>query len=150
MISSCAPSRWSTRSPGARWACAPLQIGAEMYGSTAVDADLEIQRLLCAALKLAQLKDLRLDIGHVAVFRSIAHAAEIGTEQEGRLFEALQKKDLPELKSLSRKLDAKTRVALPLLPELYGGAELPDPARNRLPHHPHADPALKNTRSRPH
>ncbi|HEX9431255.1 MAG TPA: ATP phosphoribosyltransferase regulatory subunit, partial [Burkholderiales bacterium] len=58
----------------------PIQIGAELYGSAAVDADLEIQRLLCAALKLAQLKDLRLDIGHVAVFRSIAHAAEIGTE----------------------------------------------------------------------
>src|SRR5256886_9387156 len=36
----------------------PIQIGAERYGAAAVDADLEIQRLLCAALKLAQLRDL--------------------------------------------------------------------------------------------
>jgi ATP phosphoribosyltransferase regulatory subunit len=125
----------------------PIQIGAELYGSTAVDADLEIQRLLCAALKLAQLKDLRLDIGHVAVFRSIAHAAGIGTEQEGELFEALQKKDLPELKSLSRKLDAKTRAALTLLPELYGGAEVLDTAEKRLPKLPQVATALKTLRA---
>src|SRR5438105_14870755 len=66
----------------------PIQIGAEIYGSGGDAADLEIQKLLCEALQLAQLKDLRLDIGHVAVFRSIAHGAEVGAEQEGHLFEA--------------------------------------------------------------
>src|SRR5438132_6848372 len=53
----------------------PIQIGAEIYGEPGVSADLEIQRLLCEALKLAKLRDLRLDIGHVAVFRAIAQAA---------------------------------------------------------------------------
>jgi ATP phosphoribosyltransferase regulatory subunit len=111
----------------------PIQIGAEIYGSAGVDADLEIQKLLCDALKLAKLSDVRLDIGHVAVFRSIAHAAKIGAELEGQLFEALQKKDLPSLRELSRKLDAKTRAALQLLPELYGGAEVLDAAGKKLP-----------------
>src|SRR2546423_8592096 len=45
----------------------PIQIGAELYGSAAVDADLEIQKLLCAALEVAKLSGTRLDIGHVAV-----------------------------------------------------------------------------------
>src|SRR5947199_292968 len=63
----------------------PLQIGAEIYGAAGVDADLEVQKLLCDALKLARLSDLRLDIGHVAVFRSIAQAAKLGAELEGQL-----------------------------------------------------------------
>src|SRR6478609_10385160 len=56
----------------------PIQIGAEMYGNSGPQSDLEIQRLLCDALKLAGMKDLRLDVGHVAVFRSIAQAANVG------------------------------------------------------------------------
>jgi ATP phosphoribosyltransferase regulatory subunit len=96
----------------------PIQIGAEMYGAGGAEADLEIQRLLCDALKLAKLRDVRLDIGHVAVFRSIAHSAKVGAELEGDLFLGLQKKDLPALRSLSKKLDKTTRDALLLLPEL--------------------------------
>ena len=111
----------------------PIQIGAELYGGAGADADLEIQRLLCAALKLARLKDVRLDIGHVGVFRSIARLAKIGPELESELFEALQKKDMPLLKSLSKGLDAKNRSALTLLPELYGGPEVLGAAEKRLP-----------------
>jgi len=69
------------------------------------------------------------------------------SELEGELFEALQKKDLPELKSLSRKLDAKTRAALTLLPELYGGAEVLDTAEKRLPKLPQVATALKTLRA---
>jgi ATP phosphoribosyltransferase regulatory subunit len=125
----------------------PIQVGAEIYGNAAVDADLEIQKLLCEALKLAKLSDLRLDVGHVAVFRSIAHAAKLGAELEGRLFEALQKKDLPELRSLSKKFDAKTRAALLLLPELYGGAEVLDAAEKKLPNLPELAKALNTLRA---
>jgi ATP phosphoribosyltransferase regulatory subunit len=125
----------------------PIQIGAEIYGADGVDADLEIQKLLCDALKLAKLGDLRLDIGHVAVFRSIAHAGKVGPELEGELFEALQKKDLPALRQLSRKLEAKTRAALELLPELYGGAEVLDTAEKKLPRLPELGRALKTLRA---
>jgi ATP phosphoribosyltransferase regulatory subunit len=125
----------------------PIQLGAEMYGAAGVDADLEIQRLLCDALRLAKLRDVRLDIGHVAVFRSIAHAAKVGSELEGALFEALQKKDRPELAKLSRALDRKHRAALELLPELYGGAEVLDEAAKRLPRLPALTRALKTLRA---
>src|SRR5216110_3652593 len=44
----------------------PIQIGAEIYGGAGVDADLEIQKLLCAALALAgrsgKLGGARMDI----------------------------------------------------------------------------------------
>ena len=74
-----------------------------------------------------------MDVGHVAVFRSLVQAADIGHELEVELFEALQKKDVPALKTLTRRTDAKTRAALLLLPDLYGGAEVLDLAEKKLP-----------------
>src|SRR5207237_10889708 len=53
----------------------PIQIGAEMYGAPGAEADLEILRLLCNALQLARVRNARIAIGHVAVFRSLARAA---------------------------------------------------------------------------
>ena len=125
----------------------PIQIGAEMYGAPGAEADLEIQKLLCEALKLARLRDVRLDIGHVAVFRSIAFAAKVSTELEGELFTALQKKDLPALRSLSKKLNKTTREALLLLPELYGDADVLDTAEKRLPRLGEVSKALKTLRA---
>jgi ATP phosphoribosyltransferase regulatory subunit len=122
-----------TRPLGASATREPIQIGAELYGDAGVAADLEILQLLCQALELAGVRNARVDIGHVAVFRAIAQAAEIGGELERELFEALQKKDVPALRGLTRKMDAKTREALLLLPELYGGAEVLELAENKLP-----------------
>jgi ATP phosphoribosyltransferase regulatory subunit len=111
----------------------PIQIGAEIYGHAGVASDLEIQALLCEALKIAGAKGVRMDVGHVAVFRALVRAAGVDHEREVSLFEALQQKDVPTLKSLTRKLDAKTRGAVLLLPELYGGQEVLSLAERKLP-----------------
>ena len=125
----------------------PIQIGAEVYGHAGVETDLEVQRLLCKALALARVKKVRMDIGHVAVFRGIVRAAGVGTELEAELFEALQKKDLPSLKGLTRGLEAKTRAALLLLPELYGDAEVLGLAEKKLPGIPEVKRALATLRA---
>ncbi len=122
-----------TRPAGQSATREPIQIGAEVYGHASVESDLEVQRLLCRALGLARVKKVRLDIGHVAVFRAIVHAAKAGTELEADLFAALQKKDLPALRGMTKGLDAKWRAALLLLPELYGGAEVLALAEKKLP-----------------
>jgi ATP phosphoribosyltransferase regulatory subunit len=109
----------------------PIQIGAELYGEARVEADLEILQLLCQALELARVPNARIDIGHVAVFRSLA--AELDRDLEAELFAALQRKDVPALKELTRGIGAKTREALLLLPELYGGPEVLDTAEKKLP-----------------
>ena len=121
----------------------PIQIGAEMYGDGAVAADVEVQSLLCDALAAAGMRGVRLGIGHVAVFRSIAAKLP----GEGDLFEALQKKDLPALRTLTRGLNAKTRDALLLLPELYGDAKVLDEAAKKLPKLPGLDKALGTLRA---
>jgi len=124
----------------------PIQIGAELYGESGVEADLEILQLLCQALEVAGVRSARVDIGHVAVFRAIAQGAHIPPQDEATLFEALQRKDVPALKALTGKLEAKTRDALLLLPELYGGAEVLELAEKKLPKLPELTRALGTLR----
>jgi ATP phosphoribosyltransferase regulatory subunit len=124
----------------------PIQVGAEMYGEAGVAADVEMLELLCQALRIAGARNVRVDIGHVAVFRAIAHAAKVGAEREAELFEALQRKDVPALKELTKGLATASRSALLLLPNLYGGVEVLDEAEKRLPRAPQVKSALATLR----
>ena len=135
-----------TRPAGPAATREPIQIGAELYGEAGVEADLEILQLLCQALELAGVRSARVDIGHVAVFRALAQSARIAPEAEAELFEALQKKDVPGLRILTKAVDAPTREALLLLPELYGGSEVLDLAQSKLPKLPELTRALGTLR----
>ena len=136
-----------TRPAGPAATREPIQIGAEIYGHAGVASDLEVQRLLVRALALARVRRPRLGIGHVAVFRALVRAARIGEAEEAALFQALQRKDLPELRQLTRGLGAQAREALLLLPELYGGAEVLRVASRRLPRLPAIARALATLRA---
>src|ERR1700675_3986910 len=97
----------------------PLQIGAEIYGHAGIESDLEIQRLLAQSLTLCRLPNVRLDIGHVAVFRALAQRGGVSAGLEADLFAGLQAKDVSVLRTLTKGLDKATRSAILLLPELY-------------------------------
>ncbi|MCL4799102.1 MAG: ATP phosphoribosyltransferase regulatory subunit [Burkholderiales bacterium] len=120
----------------------PLQIGAEIYGHAGIESDLEIQRLLRAALGACEVPDLRMDVGHVGVFRAIARRGAVDRATESELLDVLQAKDGPGLADLTASCDATTRDALRLLPELYGGAEVLERARRELPQWPEIGAAL--------
>ncbi|SEN08403.1 ATP phosphoribosyltransferase regulatory subunit [Nitrosomonas marina] len=111
----------------------PLQVGAELYGHGGMESDIEIQQLMLACLAIAGLNQVHLDLGHVAVFRGIIKNANISSEMEAELFTVLQAKDISALKEICRKLKQSTREALLLLPELYGGIEILQEAKKRLP-----------------
>jgi ATP phosphoribosyltransferase regulatory subunit len=113
-----------------------LQIGAELYGHAGPESDIEIQTLMLRALQAAGLKGIHLDLGHVSVFRALVTRASVAPEREAELFRVLQAKDVPALRELSAGLDTKTREALLLLPQLYGGPEVLATARQRLPAYP--------------
>ena len=120
----------------------PLQIGAEIYGHAGVESDVEIQALMVSALRAAGVNDLYLDLGHVAVFRSLIRHGRVDRDLESELFRVLQSKDIPTLRELVAPLDAKLRDALLLLPELYGGLSILQEARRRLPDFPDVRQAL--------
>jgi ATP phosphoribosyltransferase regulatory subunit len=122
----------------------PLQIGAEIYGHRGIESDVEIQTLMMKVLKTAHIDRVYLDIGHVAVFRSLVNRARVAPGLEAELFRAMQAKDVPVLRELTRKLDRGSREALVLLPELYGGPEVLAQARRRLPGHAEIRAALRD------
>jgi len=113
----------------------PLQIGAELYGHAGLESDLEIQQLMIKCLAISGLDRLHLDLGHVAVFRSIIKSAAISQELETELFAILQAKDIAALKEACGSLKKSTREALLLLPEFYGDKNILQNARKRLPSH---------------
>src|SRR5512145_2518468 len=111
----------------------PLQIGAELYGHAGVESDVEIQSLMVGALRVAGVSELRVDLGHVGVFRALMTRFGVPAELESELFQVLQIKDISTLRELARGLDTQLAAALLLLPRLYGGAQVLEEARRRLP-----------------
>ena len=97
-----------------------LQIGAELYGHSGLESDLEIQQLMLQSLGLLGISGVHLDLGHVAVFRALVNHAELDKELEAELFVTLQSKDSAALQALTQPLDTALRNALLALPSLYG------------------------------
>ncbi len=124
----------------------PIQLGAELYGYAGIEADLEAIRLLAAALETAGTPASRIDIGHVGVFRALANAAGLDTNDEAKILQLMQVKDIPSLRDCCAKLAEPYRSALMRLPELYGGADLLDAAAHELPALPEISSALETMR----
>jgi ATP phosphoribosyltransferase regulatory subunit len=120
-----------------------LQIGAELYGHSGLESDLEIQQLMLQSLALLGVADVHLDLGHVSVFRALVNHAGLDKELENELFAVLQSKDSAALQTLVQPLDAVLRGALLALPALYGDcAEVLARARKLLPDYPEIHAAL--------
>lgn len=122
----------------------PLQIGAELYGHAALEADLEVIRLLAGALGRCGIKVSRFDLGHVAVFRALAKLAGLAPDAEEELFGALQGKDVPVVRELLSRVADPVRSALLALPELYGDRQVLARAAKTLPALPEITAALSD------
>ena len=120
----------------------PLQVGAELYGHSGLESDLEVQRLMLQCLAVSGVSTIHLDLGHVAVFRGLIKGADISYELETELYAVLQAKDVSTLQELCVNLQKQTREALLLLPELYGDHKVLADAASRLPDYPEIRSAL--------
>ncbi len=107
------------------------QVGAELYGHSGVESDAEMVNLMLDTLALAGVDSVYVDLGHVGIFRALTQAAGLDAQQESQLFDALQRKAVPEIQSLLEALsvDTDTRQALEDLVWLNGGAEVLGKAR---------------------
>ncbi|WP_018149902.1 ATP phosphoribosyltransferase regulatory subunit [Leeia oryzae] len=111
----------------------PLQVGAELYGSKSISADLEIIELMVQALKVAGLPQLHVDIGHVGIFRALCEEAKVGPEVRADLFSALQTKDVPAVNEITAVWPEALRAGMLALPGLFGPADILEKAKQVLP-----------------
>jgi ATP phosphoribosyltransferase regulatory subunit len=89
-----------TRSDGFAGTRSPLQIGAELYGHSGVESDIEVLRLMMETLNTTGVEDVYLDLGHVGIYKGLAEQAGLNEYQERELFDALQRKAMPEVERL--------------------------------------------------
>ena len=111
-----------------------LQLGAELFGHPGPESDVEILRLMLAALQAIGIVSPHLDLGHVGVFRQLAADAGLDGRLESDLFDALQRKARPDVDALlaGSTLSAERKAMLAALTELNGGPEVLVEARARL------------------
>ncbi len=84
---------------------APLQLGAELFGSESIDADVEMVDLMISLIQKAGLTDgIHLDLGHVGLFRSLVKQAALNKATEHQLSDLYQRKALPELAEFTQTL----------------------------------------------
>ncbi|MDG4553354.1 MAG: ATP phosphoribosyltransferase regulatory subunit [Candidatus Competibacter sp.] len=123
-----------TRADGFGGSRSPYQAGVELYGHRGHESDLEVLMLMLETLQAVGIGAVHLDLGHVAVFRALIRQAGLDREREGLLFEALQRKALPEIRQQLAvwALPMPCEQALLALAELNGGPEVLDEADLRL------------------
>lgn len=112
----------------------PLQVGAELFGHAGADSDFEVISLLLATLDHCQLKALTLDLGHVAIFRTLAQQANFTAAEEAQFFSMLERKALPEIDQWLQQstLADDMKAMLAALPRLHGPVSTLDSAREKL------------------
>lgn len=122
----------------------PLQLGAEIYGHSGREADLEILLLALDCLKAAQVSGLSVDLADASVVDALLAGVSVSAPVLAELHAALATKDSTELASMSRGLPATTREGLLALAQLYGDEKVLDEARVALKSAPGIDQALSN------
>lgn len=131
-----------TRPSGFHSTREPLQVGAEIYGHAGLEADVEIQALALASLKLAGLSELTLDLSHVGVLDAVIEDDPLAKSERSALIGLLRAKDMPALHEWVNRYGHSVSEAVLTLASLRGGTEVLDAARQSLPRKAAIDQAL--------
>ncbi len=107
----------------------PIQIGAELYGDGTLAADVEIIRLMLETLQVAGLDELSLDLGHVGVYKAIIAQTGLEEAQERTVFDALQRKSVPDLELALVGVNDEVSQLIISLVGLHGPQQVLDNAR---------------------
>ncbi|MEI8155353.1 MAG: ATP phosphoribosyltransferase regulatory subunit [Burkholderiales bacterium] len=133
-----------TRPSGPHATREPLQFGAEIYGHTGLEADLEILTLALDSLKVAQVGAISVDMADARIVHALLRDLALDTSQLSAIHAALAAKDASELKTLLSHAPRATAQALIDLLQLYGDTSVLDEANRLLPKSIEIEAALAN------
>ena len=103
----------------------PISVGAELFGDTGPDGDLEIVSLMLASVGAVgdqAGRGLHLELGDVGIYRDLIETAAISDADERQIFEMIQNKALPDLDEKVKTLNLSDQLAelIAELPRLCG------------------------------
>jgi ATP phosphoribosyltransferase regulatory subunit len=130
-----------TRPAGLHASREPLQFGAEIYGHSGLEADLEVQELALHVLRDAGITGVAIDLGDARILRALLAGVAAGAQPDLQpnpqrlqdVASALAAKDPAALAVASNGFPDRTRQGLVALLDLYGGDEVLAAAREVLP-----------------
>lgn len=131
-----------TRPAGLHMTREPLQFGAEIFGHAGLEADLEVHELALDGLNAIEARELTIDMGDARIVRSVLAGVPLDAAALTEVVAALTAKDASAVQSLTRSCPAEAREGLLTLMDLYGGGEVLEQARRRLPARPPIGRAL--------
>lgn len=115
-----------SRNNKAKGSRSPIQLGAELFGHSGVESDIEIIDLMLNCARMMNLPNLQMSLGHVGVVQVLMQRAEFSAEQQDELVDILKRKALPEYQQWLEKQQAqlgKYFKAFEQLPGLCGEAK---------------------------
>lgn len=109
----------------------PMLVGAELFGDSGTAGDLEIVSLMIESIQREGIAPVHLELGDVGIFRDLSCKANLGSADEERLFELVQRKDIAELTRACSELGIAGDLAekITALPNLCGEADVLADAR---------------------
>ncbi|MGV3590444.1 MAG: ATP phosphoribosyltransferase regulatory subunit, partial [Gammaproteobacteria bacterium] len=100
----------------------PQLIGAELYGHSGIESDVEVITLLLKTLEIAGIEAPLLALGHSSITRNLLKAAALDDDNAEKLFTALQNKATTDIGQILARtsIPAPLRDCLTRLPTLHG------------------------------
>jgi ATP phosphoribosyltransferase regulatory subunit len=125
-----------TRPSGPHATREPLQFGAEIYGHSGLEADLEVLSLALDTVRAARVDAVRVDMADARIVHALLKDVAFDRARSAQVHAALAAKDASEIQSLCRDAPASIVGALQVLVQLYGDARVLDEALRALPQLP--------------
>lgn len=114
------------RPEGALASRTPMVVGAEIYGDASGESDAEVISLAASMLETVGLESFHVELGHMGIFRGLADVANLDSEAEQALFEAMQRKSVADIDQLlaGAAVPADVRDMIRSLPDLMGDGDV--------------------------
>ncbi|MDM8210596.1 ATP phosphoribosyltransferase regulatory subunit [Mediterraneibacter glycyrrhizinilyticus] len=111
------------------------QLGAELIGLDAIEADAEMIAMVVDGLKKTGLKEFQVSIGHVDFIQGLMNAADLQEEESREVRTLITNRNFFGVEELldSRNVKSNVKEAFRILPELVGGPEVLDEALRIAP-----------------
>ncbi len=124
----------------------PLQFGAEIYGHSGLEADLESLTLALDVLAVAGVQGVQVDLADARIVQGLLQGVVLPGAALAELHGALIAKDATAVRQVLRGVDGAVREAVLAVLQMYGDASVLDEARRVLPQNPAVAAALRELR----
>ncbi|GKT11594.1 MAG: ATP phosphoribosyltransferase regulatory subunit [Thiomicrorhabdus sp.] len=113
-----------TRNNKAKGSRSPIQVGAELFGHSGVESDIEIIELMLESMQVLKLP-IKISLGHVGIADELISLAGLDENQAAKLIDILERKAVPEYQDFlaNNSLPKSVSVAFEKLLTFCGDAE---------------------------